>query len=170
MGHPLGVHAKLLELVNERIQEAVEERAVLPCDTCQYRVPIAGVAEQVGGLKSLLWSLRHMLTHSTAMPHVHAHVPLRKHVLVCTNIDCAARGSITLLSALRRLLKKAGKTREIRVTRTMCMGRCGEGPTVAVYPDGIWYRGVQATDAADLVHEHLLHDRLVARLVDNIMQ
>jgi sirohydrochlorin cobaltochelatase len=169
IGQPLGVHEKLLSLVNERVEEAVAERAVLPCDTCQYRVPIAGVTEQVGGLKSLLWSMRHMLTHSMAMPHTHAHAPLRKHVLVCTNIDCAARGSITLLSALRRLLKKAGRTRDIRVTRTMCMGRCGEGPAVAVYPDGVWYRGVQAADASELVHEHLLSDRLVARLVDNIM-
>jgi (2Fe-2S) ferredoxin len=50
------------------------------------------------------------------------------------------------------------------------MGRCGEGPTVAVYPDGIWYRGVKETDAKELVEEHLLGDRLVSRLVDNIMQ
>ena len=42
------------------------------------------------------------------------------------------------------------------------MGRCGEGPTVAVYPDGIWYRGVHAGDAEELVREHLLGDRLVA--------
>ena len=50
------------------------------------------------------------------------------------------------------------------------MGRCGEGPTVAVYPDGVWYRGVREEDAKDLVEEHLLGDRLVARLVDDIMQ
>jgi (2Fe-2S) ferredoxin len=50
------------------------------------------------------------------------------------------------------------------------MGRCGEGPTVAVYPDGIWYRDVRESDAAELVREHLLSDRLVGRLVDTIMQ
>ena len=63
-----------------------------------------------------------------------------------------------------------GASCEIRMTRTLCMGRCGEGPTVAVYPDGIWYRGVTEHDAAELVSEHLLGDRLVGRLVDNIMQ
>jgi sirohydrochlorin cobaltochelatase len=41
---------------------------------------------------------------------------------------------------------------------------------VVVYPDGIWYRGVTAGDADVLVREHLLNDRLVAHLVDNIMQ
>jgi len=70
----------------------------------------------------------------------------------------------------RRLVKRAGRERDIRVTRAGCMGRCGEGPTVAVYPDGIWYRQVGEDDADELVREHLLADRLVARLVDNIMQ
>jgi len=67
-------------------------------------------------------------------------------------------------------VKDAGREREIKITRTSCMGRCGEGPTVAVYPDGIWYRAVRVDDARDLVGDHLLRDRLVARLVDNVMQ
>ena len=49
------------------------------------------------------------------------------------------------------------------------MGRCGEGPTVAVYPDGIWYRGVQAEDTEELIEKHLMNDQLVTRLVDDIL-
>ena len=67
-------------------------------------------------------------------------------------------------------IKEVGREADIKVTKTSCMGRCGEGPTVAVYPDGVWYRTVQADDASELVQEHLLNDRLVARLVDNILQ
>ena len=74
----------------------------LPCDSCQYRTPVSGVASQVGGLRALLWSVRHGFTHTQAMPHVHAHKPLAKHVLVCTNADCAARGSVPLVTSLRR--------------------------------------------------------------------
>jgi (2Fe-2S) ferredoxin len=59
---------------------------------------------------------------------------------------------------------------DVRVTRTSCLGRCGEGPTVAVYPDGVWYRGVAAGDAQELVREHVVGDRLVARLIDQIVQ
>jgi sirohydrochlorin cobaltochelatase len=117
-----------------------------------------------------LWSLRHGFTHAQAMPHVHAHKPVAKHVLVCTNADCADRGSLALVEALRRRIKEAGRKDAIRVTRTACMGRCGEGPTVVVYPDGIWYRGVGPGDAEELFAEHLVGDRLVARLIDNIMQ
>jgi sirohydrochlorin ferrochelatase/(2Fe-2S) ferredoxin len=170
LGAHLGADARLFALLDERVDAALGGARPLACDGCQYRVPLPGRAESVGGLKALLWSLRHGLTHAQAMPHTHAHKPLCKHVLVCGNADCADRGSIALVEALRRRLKEAGRHDAIRVTRTSCMGRCGEGPTVVVYPDGIWYRGVRAVDADELVREHLLGDRLVARLVDNIMQ
>jgi sirohydrochlorin cobaltochelatase len=166
----LGLHGGLLDALDQRLLEALSGAASLPCDTCQYRVALSPVVSQVGGLKALLWSIRHMTTHGQAMPHLHSHRPMRKHVLVCGNVDCAARGSISLVGAIRRLIKVAGQEQAVKVTRTACMGRCGEGPTVAVYPDGIWYRGVTVDDAAELVNEHFLNDRLVARLVDAIMQ
>ncbi|HVA81147.1 MAG TPA: CbiX/SirB N-terminal domain-containing protein [Candidatus Binataceae bacterium] len=166
----LGVEPELLEVIDERIREALSGQAPLPCDNCQYRVPVGAFAENVGGFRSLLWSARHLETHAQAMPHPHAHQGMRKHVLVCGNVDCAARGSIALIAGLRRALKRIGREREIRVTRTSCMGRCGEGPTVAVYPDGVWYRGVNPADAKELVEQHLVGDRLVARLIDGIMQ
>jgi sirohydrochlorin cobaltochelatase len=166
----LGADPRLLQVIDERIAQALEGHGQLPCDTCQYRAPVSGVVTQVGGLRALLWSLRHGYTHSQAAPHRHAHKPLAKHVLVCGNVDCADGGSIALIDSLRRLIKVSGRQEDIRVTRTSCMGRCGEGPTVAVYPDGIWYRAVRESDAGELVREHLLGDRLVSRLVDNIMQ
>jgi sirohydrochlorin ferrochelatase/(2Fe-2S) ferredoxin len=161
---------RIFRIIDERIASALEGRGCLPCDTCQYRTPIAGVVAEVGGLRALLWSLRHGYTHGQAAPHPHAHKPLARHVLVCGNVDCADGGSIGLIDSLRRIIKGAGRQDDIRVTRTACLSRCGEGPTVAVYPDGIWYRAVRASDAEELVREHLLGDRLVARLVDSIMQ
>jgi sirohydrochlorin ferrochelatase/(2Fe-2S) ferredoxin len=166
----LGASARMFGLLDERVRGAIDGDQPLPCDTCVYRAPVAGIGAEVGGLRALLWSLRHSFTHTQAMPHVHAHRPLAKHVLVCCNADCADRGSVSLLGSLRRLGKEVGRERDIRITRTSCMGRCGEGPTVAVYPDGVWYRGVTPGDAGELVREHLLGDRLVSRLVDNIMQ
>ncbi len=165
----LGAHTGLFRALEDRLGEALFGDSRLPCDNCQYRVPISAV-NNVGGLRALLWSVRHTLTHNQAMPHTHAHRTMRKHVLVCGNADCASRGSVMLISTLRRQIAQAGRDRDIRVTVTGCMGRCGEGPTVAVYPDGIWYRGVKADDVTELVEEHLMHDRLVPRLIDGIMQ
>lgn len=170
LASPLGLHQGLLGALDDRLNEAISGMSQLPCDNCQYRVPIGQAVNNIGGLKALLWSVRHITTHSQAMPHIHAHRSMRKHVLVCGNADCASRGSVMLIGALRRLVKRAGQEQGIRITKTGCMGRCGEGPTVAVYPDGIWYRAVTVADAPELVEEHFLNDRLVARLIDAIMQ
>jgi (2Fe-2S) ferredoxin len=169
LANTLGAHAGVLSALQERIAAAQRGEGAMPCDTCQYRRSIGNVSQEVGGLRALLWSVRHSITHGQAMPHVHAHKPLTKHVLICTNADCADRGSLALLMRLRRELKSNGLMERMRVTRTGCMGRCGEGPTLVVYPDGVWYRSVQEADVPALVHEHLLGDRLVAKLVDNIM-
>jgi (2Fe-2S) ferredoxin len=166
----LGVDSRLVDLVRERTHQALAGQSVLPCDNCQYRTPLAGFAGNVGGLRALLYSVRHTFTHAQATPLEHTHRPIKKHVFVCGNTDCVDRGSIGVLDAFRRCVKDAGRTREIRVTRTSCMGRCGEGPTVAVYPDGIWYRHVAEGDAAEIHRDHLLGDRLVSRLVSDILQ
>jgi sirohydrochlorin cobaltochelatase len=165
----LGIDERLLALIDERVEQARSGAVKLACDSCQYRTDVAGLPSQVGGLRALLYSVRHTLTHSQATLPVHLHKPLKKHVLVCGNADCVERGSLGLLEALRREVKGSTSAREIKVTRTACMGRCGEGPTVAVYPDGVWYRGVGEQDAPEIVSEHLLADRLVARLVDDIL-
>lgn len=160
----------ILDLLAERAFEGLEGAAPLPCDTCQYRAPLPGRAREVGGLRALLWSMRHTYTHTQAMPAEHAHPPVEKHVFVCANADCAERGSVPMLRRMRSEVKAEGLGRRIRVTKTACMGRCGEGPSVAVYPDGIWYRNVTEDDVPEIVTEHFGHDRLVARLVDNILQ
>jgi sirohydrochlorin cobaltochelatase len=167
-GH-LGCDGRIAALVDQRAREAGAGASTLPCDACQYRVALPGLEKQVGGLRALLYSVRHTMTHSQATLPLHTHRPLKKHVLVCGNADCVDRGSIAVLEALRRDVKAAGVARSVRVTRTSCMGRCGEGPTVAVYPDGVWYRGVREPDTGEIVSEHILGDRLVQRLVGDIL-
>ncbi|MFB6305315.1 MAG: ferredoxin, partial [Haloferacaceae archaeon] len=54
-------------------------------------------------------------------------------------------------------------------TRTSCLGRCGDGPMVAVYPDGVWYGGVDEDDADDIVSSHLDRDRIVSELVEGTL-
>jgi sirohydrochlorin cobaltochelatase len=167
---PLGRDDRLFALLDERAKQAQSGQAPLPCDTCLYRTELPGFAEQAGGLRAMLWSVRHSLTHSQAVPHVHAHRPVKKHILVCGNGDCVQRGAVRLLDGLRRAVRRAGLQRDVRVTKTSCMGRCGEGPAVVIYPDGVWYRQVQVEDVEDIVEGHIHGDRLVARIVDSVMQ
>jgi sirohydrochlorin cobaltochelatase len=165
----LGADVRVLAALSQRADAARSGRNPLPCDTCLYRGTLSGFAEEVGGLRAMLWSVRRSLAHAQATPHVHAHRPLKKHVLVCANADCADRGGLMVLDAIRRAVRRAGMQRQVRVTRTSCMGRCGEGPALVVYPDGVWYRGVRREDAEDIVSEHIAGDRLVARIIDHVM-
>ncbi|HET9955825.1 MAG TPA: sirohydrochlorin chelatase, partial [Polyangiaceae bacterium] len=113
MASYLGQHELLLDLIEERVSQARAGAVLLPCDNCQYRVGLPGRASEVGGLRALLYSVRHSLTHSDVQAPEHRHRPLRKHVLVCGNADCVDRGSIVLLETLRRELKQLGRARDI---------------------------------------------------------
>ena len=48
-----------------------------------------------------------------------------------------------------------------RVTACGCLGPCFDGPNAVVYPDGVWYGGLTADDAAAIA-EHLEHGVIYA--------
>jgi len=62
-----------------------------------------------------------------------------------------------------KALNLSGKGK-IRVNSAGCMDRCEEGPVLVVYPDGVWYTYVDQHDIDEIIEEHLLHGRVVARL------
>ena len=41
------------------------------------------------------------------------------------------------------------------MTACACLGPCFDGPNAVVYPDGVWYGGLDADDAPRLV-DHLI--------------
>jgi len=77
--------------------------------------------------------------------------------------SCGGRGR-AVLAALQRELVKTEVYASVAVTGSGCLGPCFDGPTVVVYPDGCWYAHVDESDAAELVREQLVGDRVVERL------
>ena len=53
----------------------------------------------------------------------------------------------------------------MRIVRTSCLDNCAKGPTLAVYPDDVWYQGVQADDVEEIVESHIKGGRPVERLL-----
>jgi (2Fe-2S) ferredoxin len=53
---------------------------------------------------------------------------------------------------------------KIAVTNTGCLGPCGFGTSVLVYPEGVMYGKVTKEDVPVIVEEHLLGDKPVERL------
>jgi (2Fe-2S) ferredoxin len=97
----------------------------------------------------------------------------RHHVFVCENRRpdgaprpcCAGRGSEAVRKLLKTELLRRGLNEEIRANGAGCLDLCEHGPVVVVYPEGAWYVGVQPDDVAEIVEEHLVGGRPVARLL-----
>ena len=53
---------------------------------------------------------------------------------------------------------------EIVLTDCGSVGFCSIGPTVLVYPEGIWYAQVQPEDVREIIEEHLEKGDVVERL------
>lgn len=170
-GDPLGTDSRLLDVLADRWQEARTDSVEMSCDTCKYKVELDGYEEDVGGAKAMLRALNHQEAHADredVADDPHAHDAPDRHVAVCTNQTCAADGAPAVLERLRQEARDA-EDGALRVTRTSCLGQCGDGPNVAVYPDGVWYQGVEPADAERIVSSHVDRDRIVSDLDSQLL-
>jgi (2Fe-2S) ferredoxin len=95
-----------------------------------------------------------------------------KHVFVCINerdpLDprgcCAAKGSEAIREQLKDRVAAAGLKKKIRVNAAGCLDQCAHGVTVVVYPEAVWYGGVQLSDVDEIFESHLVQGRPVERL------
>ncbi len=89
---------------------------------------------------------------------------IRSHVLICGGTGCTSSGSLALKDALEKELVAKGLEEEIKIVITGCFGLCALGPIMIVYPEGTFYSMVKPEDIPEIVEEHLLKGRPVARL------
>lgn len=100
-------------------------------------------------------------------------IPFKKHVFVCNGVSCTANGSALVKDRFVTELRARGQMRKKKIegdfmcTDCSSVGFCEIGPAVLVYPDGIWYAGVQPDDVPTIIDEHLNHGRPVSRLIKN---
>ena len=170
-GDPLGTDSRLLDVFSDRWQEARTGSVDMSCDTCKYKVDLEGYEEDVGGARAMLRALTHQESHADREDvgdEPDSHDAPEKHVAVCTNQTCAKMGSLQILERLRQEARDSDHC-DARITRSSCLGRCGDGPMVTVYPDGVWYGDVESADAERIVGDHLDRDRIVSDLVDQTL-
>jgi nitrite reductase/ring-hydroxylating ferredoxin subunit/(2Fe-2S) ferredoxin len=88
------------------------------------------------------------------------------HVFVCTSGEtCPTQGDTEkYVKALRAGVQKAGKQVDVRVNKAGCFSQCGHGPMIVVYPENVWYAGVQESDLEEILTSHILGGRPVERL------
>lgn len=96
-----------------------------------------------------------------------------RHVFVCENRrpaddprgSCGCKGSAAVREALKLELKRCGLKGRVRANASGCLDACAHGPTVVVYPEGVWYGGVRPEDVPEIVAQHIVGGRPVERLL-----
>jgi (2Fe-2S) ferredoxin len=90
-----------------------------------------------------------------------------RHVFVCTSGDWCPQvdgDGLGVHARFKKLVAQAGLKGHVRVNHSGCLDQCGHGPMVVIYPDAVWYWGVQPEDVEEIVREHLIGGRPVERL------
>jgi len=95
------------------------------------------------------------------------------HVFCCINErapghprgSCSARGSQALQAYMKAQGKALGLGSRVRINKSGCLERCELGPTMVIYPEGVWYTYSSEADIDEILARHVLGGELVDRLL-----
>lgn len=96
----------------------------------------------------------------------------RCHVFCCVNErppdhergSCARKGSVRLRDYMKAKAKALGLG-DVRINAAGCLDRCELGPTMVIYPEGIWYRYETRADVDEILERHVVKGEPVDRLM-----
>jgi (2Fe-2S) ferredoxin len=94
-----------------------------------------------------------------------------KHIFICVNErkggdrrSCGEDHGMELVKAFKKKLKDLSLPIKIRAQRAGCLDVCDYGPTLVIYPDGVFYVGVKVKDVDEIIESHIVNGRIVERL------
>ena len=94
-----------------------------------------------------------------------------KHIFICINEradetkkSCGEKTGMDLVQAFKKSIKDRGLNIDIRAQRAGCLDVCELGPSLVVYPEGIFYGSVQLSDVEEIIEQHIINDTPVERL------
>lgn len=94
-----------------------------------------------------------------------------KHIFICINQrppespkGCCGDDGMAVRIAFVQELAKRGLKNSVRANKTGCLDVCSLGPSVVIYPAGIWYKRVTLEDVSEIVETSIIGDGTVTRL------
>ncbi len=95
-----------------------------------------------------------------------------RHVFCCTNTRapghprgcCNEKGAERLRGVLKKRAKELGLT-DVRINTAGCLDRCELGPTMVIYPEGVWYTYRDEADVEEILQRHVVGGERVERLM-----
>lgn len=94
------------------------------------------------------------------------------HVFCCTNRRpaghprgcCAEKGAEGLRDYMKGRAKDLG-LKKVRINNAGCLDRCEHGPTIVIYPEGVWYAVANKQDIDEVLDTHMVKGGRVERLM-----
>jgi len=94
------------------------------------------------------------------------------HVFCCVNERpprhkrgcCAGKGSRQLCDYMCRRAMAMGM-KNIRINHAGCLNRCELGPTMVIYPHGVWYTYSSEADVEEILARYIMKGTPVERLL-----
>lgn len=101
-----------------------------------------------------------------------------RHIFTCINRRepgnpkgcCAEKGSEEIAALFKAGLHERGLKIRMRANKAGCLDQCASGPTVVVYPEGVWYANVTTADVEEIIEKHLVGGQVVERLLNPRMK
>ena len=95
-----------------------------------------------------------------------------RHVFFCVNQReaghprgcCMDKGSGELREYMKAKAKKM-KLKRVRINSSGCLDRCELGPSVVIYPEGVWYTCKTKDDIDEVLETHVRDGGRVRRLM-----
>lgn len=96
----------------------------------------------------------------------------RVHVFCCVNERpadhprgcCLAKGSQDLRDYMKARAKEL-RLSQVRINASGCLDRCELGPTMVIYPEGVWYGYRTKEDIDEILETHVVKGGRVERLM-----
>ncbi|HMC87240.1 MAG TPA: (2Fe-2S) ferredoxin domain-containing protein [Chitinophagaceae bacterium] len=100
---------------------------------------------------------------------------IRKHLFLCNGGSCKLLGAEESTAAIREAIAACNLSEEIHTTKTLCNGRCKDGPVVISQPDGIWFNKMVKEKAEEFVWEyfveqHIPEDKVLFEYGDDLIR
>ena len=96
-----------------------------------------------------------------------------RHIFMCINErpkgdprgSCAENGSVRLQEFIKKEVDRLGIKGIVRANKAGCLDHCEYGPSIVVYPEGVWYWAGAEADITEILVEHIIGGKIVDRLL-----
>jgi (2Fe-2S) ferredoxin len=95
-----------------------------------------------------------------------------KHIFICVNQrakgaarqSCGEAHGLEIVDAFKKKLNELNLPIKLRAQKAGCLDICDFGQTIAIYPEGVFYVGVELSDVDEIIQEHIVNNNIVKRL------